>query len=86
MQCKLQLTVDTITEQEKTGIWTAAQVVKAVKREHDFKVSSSYVARVMKEHFSMSYTMVSRLSLKSNSPRSLVVRSLYAQKMLQLLE
>ena len=34
----------------------------------------------------MSYTVVSRLALKANAPRSLVVRALYAQKQLQLLD
>ena len=85
-ECKLQLTVDTISEHEKKGIWTTAQVVEAVKRQYGFSISNAYAAKVLKEHFNMSYTMVSHQKPGVNAPRSLVVRSLYAKKMIQLLE
>jgi hypothetical protein len=61
-------------------------VAAAIKDEHGVSISNTFIAKVLKEHFDMSYTNVSHQNLKCNAPRSLVVRSLYAQQILKLFE
>ena len=61
-------------------------MARAIKNEHGLRVGNAFIAKVLKQNFDMSYTSVSHQALKANAPRSLVIRSLYAQELLKLLQ
>ena len=69
---------------EKRSIYSASMVQKLVKEQYGQDVSAYMVLRVMKEKFRLSYRKIKRVPFSGNSERSKVLRSLYAQKMLEV--
>ena len=55
-----------------------------VKQDFDLTVSAYYVLDVLKKKFRLSYRKIRRVPFSGNSERNLVLRSLYAQRMLPL--
>ena len=71
---------------QKVSIWSVQKAVDKVKLVTGVKVSKRQVSSVMKGKFRLSFRRVKRVVKAGNSERNLVLRSLYAQKMLAVLE
>jgi transposase len=88
IKTKLQATVAEVQKFVDQGrhLWRTGLIVEAVQAHHGIKVRSHYVSGVLHVHFGMRYKKVKRTAFLANSQRSLVVRSLFARKALQLLK
>ena len=73
---------DTIDKKET--IWTLKQIQEKVRTQSGLNVSQYYVAKVFKNDFNLSYRKIRRFPFQGNYERCLVLRQLYARKMLQL--
>ena len=73
---------DTIDKKET--IWTLKQMQDKVSTQAGLKVSLHNVAKILKNEFDLSHRKIRRVPFQGNSERCLVLRQLYARKMLQL--
>ena len=71
---------------QDVSIWSVQRAVDKVKLLTGIKVSKRQVSSIMKGKFRLSFRRVKRVVNAGNSERNLVLRSLYAQKMLQIYE
>lgn len=69
---------------QDVSIWSVQRAVDKVKLLTGIKVSKRQVSSIMKGKFRLSFRRVKRVVNAGNSERNLVLRSLYAQKMLQI--
>ena len=69
---------------QKHSIWSVKHVQSLVKSSFGLSVSAYAVQKMLKEKFSFSYRKIKRVPFQGNSERNKVLRSLYAQKMLQV--
>ena len=69
---------------QRKSIWSARQVQRLVKEQFGQVVKLSLVLSVLKNQFRLSYRKIKRVPFQGNSERSKVLRSLYAQKMLEV--
>ena len=57
-----------------------------MKKQHGLEIKRSYVSTVLRDSFDMRFQKIRQIAFQGNSERSLVVRQMYAKKMLELLE
>ena len=69
---------------EKRSIWSVKQVQDLVKEESNCVVPSYIIRGVLKTKFNLSYKKIRRIPFTGNLERNKVLRSLYAQKMLEV--
>jgi len=78
-----------LIETKKAGripIWNAVQLQKELLAAHGVKPSTTLLCSLLKNEANMSYKKVRRLSVQTNTERCLVLRSLYAARMLYYLQ
>ena len=63
-----------------------SQVTEAVRVEHGMIIKPAYASSVMRLRFGMKFNKIKKVAYLANSDRSLVVRQLFAKKMLALLD
>ena len=71
---------------KRCSIWNVKQIQALVKEATGLKVSTFRVLGVLKNQFKLSYRKIKRVPFTGNLERNRVMRSLYAQKMLQVYE
>ena len=69
---------------EKQSIWSVKLIQGFVKEESNCVVSAYMIRGVLKTEFNLSYKKIRRIPFTGNLERNKVLRSLYAQKMLQV--
>ena len=81
--CSLQI----IGEKKNAGapIWSVAQLMEEVRAKYATETSARHLRKLLKTEAGMTYRKLKRLSLQTNSERCLVLRSLAAARMLDLL-
>ena len=70
----------------KEFIWSSKQIQAQVREIAGIEVSKRAIISAFKARFKLSYRRVKRVSFSGNSEHNLVLRSLYAKKMLKLYE
>ncbi len=68
----------------KQSIWSTKLIQDLVKDESGCTVSSYTIRQVLKTKFNLSYKKIRRIPFTGNLERNKVLRSLYAQKMLEV--
>ena len=71
--------------QSHRSIWNIDQVKKLVTDQSGQKVTRNVVSRVLRARLNMRYKLIKRIPFSGNLERNKVLRSLYAQKMIQVL-
>ena len=71
---------------ERQSIWSVKQIKDLVLKEHKQKVSPALIRFSLKNVHGLSYRKIKRIPFAGNSEQSKVLRSLYAQKMLKVLQ
>ena len=69
---------------EKQSIWFMKLIQGLVKEESNCVVSVYMIRGVLKTEFNLSYKKIRRIPFTGNLERNKVLRSLYAQKMLEV--
>ena len=67
-------------------IWRMSQVKDEVYKEHGMEVNDVLVSRVLRGRFGMRYKRVQLVAFQGNSERCLVLRQLYAERLLYQLQ
>ena len=68
----------------KESIWSVRSIIQQIKSCTGISVSIKNVIKIMKERYRLGYRKIKRVSLAGNSEQNRVLRSLYAQKMLEI--
>ena len=68
------------------GILKADDVVEEVREEQGLKVSHEQAREVMKEDLQLRYRPLKRIAFRANSARCLILRKLFAESMIGLLQ
>ena len=70
--------------QKKESIWSVKLIQDLVKEESNCVVPAHMIRSVIKTEFNLSYKKIRRIPFTGNLERNKVLRSLYAQKMLEV--
>lgn len=68
------------------GILRVADVIDEVKQTSQLDVKSPLVRQTLKQDLHLRYKPLKRIAFKANSAQCLILRKLYAEKMIGLLE
>ena len=78
---------DAAIKMDKTtdGILKAQDVIDEVKQTSQMEVNSSLVRKTMRDDLQLRYKPLKRIAFRANSASSLILRKLYAEKLIELM-
>jgi hypothetical protein len=63
----------------------ASVVTHQVNEEHGLQLKDHFIKRIFKEKMGLKYKRVKHIAFQGNNPKNLILRQLFAKKMLEVL-